>query len=326
MSLSTSSKKVLKIVLAISLFSGVVSTQALTISPARVELSGDPGTTISADFTLINEQNTTQTFYASAQNFEAQGESGTPSFSNAKEGLASWVQVEEKVTLKPGERVKIPYTITVPKDADAGGHFAAIFLSTVEPDNTAASLAVGAKVGMLILLRVSGDIKEGGGLLSFGLKEGGHFSTTLPINFVYRFNNSGNDRANPVGTISVRNMVGLESANLNANPSVGNILPGSTRRFDITWGTEASLPDSASFFNHVSYEARNFAFGIYFAAVNLTFNSSSTASSSLIFFVFPWHLVLVVLVIALIAFIILKRGVKRYNRYIIKQARLASAQ
>jgi hypothetical protein len=325
MSLSTPSKKILKLVLAISLFSGVIIAQALTISPARVELSGDPGTTISGDFTLINEQNTTQTFYASAQNFEAQGESGTPNFSDSKEGLASWVKVEGKVTLKPGERVKVPYTITVPKDADAGGHFAAIFLSTVEPNNTGATLAVGAKVGMLILLRVAGDIKEGGGLLSFGLKEGGHFSTTLPINFVYRFNNSGNDRVNPVGTISIRDMIGLEAANLNANPSVGNILPGSTRRFDITWGSEAPLPDSASFFNHVSYEARNFAFGFYFANINLTFNSSSTTNNSLIFFVFPWHLVLVVLVILLIAFVVLQRGVKRYNRFIIKQARLASA-
>jgi hypothetical protein len=326
MSSLTSPKNLLKFIVALSLFSGVSFASALTISPARIELSGDPGASVSNDLTLINEQENEQTFYTSVENFEAQGESGAPSFSASKEGLASWVTVTDKVTLKKGERIKIPFTVHVPKDADAGGHFAAIFFSTVPPTTSGATLAVGAKVGMLMLLRVSGDIKEGGGLLSFALKEGGHFSTTLPVNFVYRFNNSGNDRVNPTGTVTIRNTFGLEAASLNANPTVGNILPASTRRFDLTWGDEAPLPDSASFLNHVSYEARNFAFGFYFANLHLTFNSSGTADSSLILFVFPWHLLSVIAIILLILFIILRSLVRRYNRYIIRQARLLNAQ
>ena len=53
---------------------------ALTISPARVEFGGNPGQTITGEYILINNKNVTKTFYSSFENFEAQGETGTPNF------------------------------------------------------------------------------------------------------------------------------------------------------------------------------------------------------------------------------------------------------
>ncbi len=316
-------KKIFQTLVLATIFGGMMTAQALTISPARIELSGDPGTTISDKFLLINEQENDQTFYTSVENFQAKGDSGAPSFSELKEGFSSWVTVTNQITLKKGERVEIPFSVHIPKDADAGGHFAAIFMSTVPPSTKAGELAVGAKVGMLMLLRVSGDIKEGGGVLSLSLKEGGFFTTSLPINFVYRFSNSGNDRANPTGTLSVRNMVGYKTEDLNANPSSGNVLPNSTRRFDVKWGDEDPLPASASFLNHVIYEARNFAFGPYFVNLHVAFGTSGVSDKFLFIFVFPWHLLIVVAIIGFILFTILRLAVRKYNRFIIEQARKA---
>lgn len=307
-------------------FLTVSSASALTVSPARIELNADPGTTVANEFIVINEQEGEQTFYTSVENFEAQGESGTPNFTVSKEGFAGWVTAPEKVVLKKGEKIKIQFSINVPKDADAGGHFAAIFLSTVPPSTKGGEVSVGAKVGMLMLLRVSGDIKEGGGALSFGLKENKHFATTLPIDFVYRFNNTGNDRVNPVGNIVIKNIIGMETIRLNANPATGNILPSSTRRFDITWGNNPALPASASFFSHVSYEMNNFAFGLYFADLSITFGASGSSNNSLVFFVLPWHLLIVVGIFLMILFLVLRSSLKRYNKFIIKQARLANAK
>ncbi len=295
---------------------------ALTISPARIELNSDPGGLVSDSFLLINEQENEQTYYTSVENFEAQGESGTPNFTTSKEGLASWVEVTSQITLKKGERAKIPFTVHVPKDADAGGHFAAIFLSTVPPSTKAGEVAVGAKVGMLVLLRVNGDVKEGGGVVSFSLKDNSHFATELPIQFMYRFSNSGNDRVNPTGEITIRNMIGVVTEHLNANPNVGNVLPNSTRRFEVTWGEEEPLPPSASFFSRVGYEARNFAFGVYSANMTLSFGAASTSSNSTLFFVFPWHLMTVVIIALALIFFIGRSLIKRYNRWIIKQAQL----
>ena len=235
---------------------------ALTVSPARLEVNVDPGTQSQNEFTLINEQDSDLTFYTSVENFEAQGESGTPNFTTTKEGLATWVTIEPSVVIKRGEKIKIPFTIDVPKGADAGGHFAAIFLSTQPPATKGGEVAVGAKVGMLMLVRVSGAIKEDGGVRSFTLKNGGHFVTTLPVDFVYRFNNDGNDRAMPAGNVTIKNNFGMTTKVLNANKNEGNVLPKSVRRFEVKWGEDDELPASASFFSFVKYEMNNFALGL----------------------------------------------------------------
>lgn len=316
------SKKIALSTMLAGLVGGMLTVSALTVSPARIELSADPGTTVEGEFILINEQGTTETFYTSTQNFDAQGESGTPNFSDAQDGLATWVTVTDKVTLAPGERVKIPFTITLPKDADAGGHFAAIFLSTTQAKaGDAGQVSIGAKVGMLILLRVNGDIKENGGVQDFSLKEKTKFVNSLPVTFVYKFQNSGNDRVMPKGNISIRNSVYYETGSLDANPQAGNVLPNSTRKFEATWGSEKAIDAAAPFFDKVKYQANNFALGFYFVNMDLTFGTKGTSSSSLTFFVFPWQLMSIVIIILFVILLILRTAIRRYNAWIIKQAR-----
>lgn len=306
------------------MLSSIYFSHALTVSPARLEMSVDPGVQTVGEFTIVNEQNSDETYYTSVENFEAQGESGTPNFTPSKDGLASWVEVAPSIVIKKGEKIKIPFTVNTPNDADAGGHFAAIFLTTIPPATKGGEVSVGAKVGMLLLLRVSGDIKEDGGVRSFTLRNGGHIVTTLPVDFVYRFNNNGNDREKPTGAIKVRNMIGMESANINANPTEGNVLPNSIRRFEVRWGTEDALPASASFFSFVKYEMRNFALGVYFANLDLSYGTNDKkADSSLFFVVFPWHLIIIIVIVLAILYILFKLALKRYNKFIIAQARLS---
>jgi hypothetical protein len=317
-------KKIVRTIALSGLVMGLVSAQALTISPARDEVSANPGDTISGSFLLINEQDTEQTYYTSVEKFESQGETGTPSFSAATEGLATWIKLEPSVTLKKGERIKVPYTITVPQDAYAGGHYASIFLSTVPPSLEEGQVSVGAKMGMLILLKVSGSIKEEGGLLTFQIKEGKKVVQSLPIDFEYRFSNKGNDRAKPEGNIVIRNMFGMESASIDANKSLGNVLPNSVRRFDVRLGDVEAPKVSDPFFTHVKFQMNNFALGVYFANIKLAFGTSGIAESSFVYFVLPWQLLSVVgggFVVIILLFIML---LKRYNRWVIKQARAAA--
>lgn len=304
----------------------VITAQALTVSPARAELTGDPGETISDSFLIINEQDTEQTYYTSVENFESQGETGTPNFTASKEGLPSWVTVDEKVTLKKGERIKVPYSIAIPQGADAGGHFAAIFLSTVPPTAEDGQVSVGAKVGMLILLKVTGDVKEEGGLISFELSEAKKVLTSLPVNFVYRFKNDGNDRVKPEGSITVKNTFGMEVATIDANTKMGNVLPGSVRRYveDLRFGDKDAPAVSAPFFDHVKFQKDNFALGMYTATLALSFGNSGKAESSVTFFMFPWQLLTVTLVIILVIVLLFVVLVKHYNKWIIKQARAAA--
>ncbi len=313
--------------LILFLMSGVIFTNqalALTVSPVKAELSGDPGMTIQSEIILLNEQKETKTFYTSFENFEAQGESSTPNFIPSKEGLAVWIKAPAEITLNPGEKKTIPFSIVIPEGADPGGHFAAIFWNTVPPQaQGGGQVAVGAKIGSLVLLKVSGEVKEGGGVLEFGTNNKQKFFSSLPISFMYRFQNSGGDRIRPEGEIKIKNIFGWSSATLDANKSQGNVLPGSIRKFEVIWtGEEVKIDDEKEgFFGMVVKQWRDFTFGRYTAKLNLKYGvENKEINESYSFFVIPWQLLSIILVILIILGFLAVIDIKKYNRWIIKKA------
>lgn len=326
-----------KLTLALIGFAIVVSpmaASALTVSPVRVELVGDAGKVVTSEIQLFNEQTTDNTFYFSFANFEAQGETGTPNFVEATSGLATWIHTPESIVLKAGEQKKIPISITIPEGTQPGGYFAGIFLSTTPTKtNGGGEVSIGAKIGILTLLRVNGEVKEGGGILSFGTKDDSAFFTSLPISFLYRFQNGGSDRVKPDGTITVRNMLGIKSATLNANPADGNILPlGSIRKFDVVWDREQdkdkagntsqadqNAAEDLGFFEKVSHQWNHFAFGRYSAHLELSYGSQKTSMKTAVW-VFPWHLFLVIILPLILLILIFKFAAHRYNQWVILQA------
>jgi hypothetical protein len=188
------------------------NASALTVSPVRFELGADAGQTITQPMILTNEEKVPVTFYSSFANFEAQGESGAPSFTVGNDGIRTWMHTDASVTLKPGETKVIPLTITVPKGEEPGGNFGAVFWGTLPPGGNGGKVGVGAQLGILVLLRVNGPISENGGILSFGVVNDQTHFAALPVSFFYRFQNSGADRAKPEGAVTVRNMLGITSA------------------------------------------------------------------------------------------------------------------
>lgn len=315
------------------------SAYALTITPIRYEIAGDPGQTLTEKMGLVNETKTTQTFYASFANFEAQGDTGSPTFIDAKEGLGTWITTEQaSVTLAPGAQKELTFTITIPKDAEPGGHFAAVFWGT-SPGAAPGQVSIGAKTGMLILLSVNGDVKEQAGLVDFQLHNNDHFYKMLPVGFQYRFSNQGGDRVKPAGSVVIRSIFGWVVKKVNANPYDGNVLPGTTRKFSPEWSKrdsvdtrdqEISRNESYSFTKAVQDEWHNFAVGIFRAKVVATFGATAQVAKSraVYFVVFPWELLLVLIVIGIPLFFILRTMIRRYNRSIIRkaQARFGSGQ
>jgi hypothetical protein len=315
------------------------SAYALTITPIRYEIAGDPGQTLTQKMGLVNETKTTQTFYASFANFEAQGDTGSPTFIDAKEGLGTWITTEQaSVTLAPGAQKELTFTITIPKDAEPGGHFAAVFWGT-SPGAAPGQVSIGAKTGMLILLSVNGDVKEQAGLVDFQLHNNKHFYKMLPVGFQYRFSNQGGDRVKPAGSVVVRSIFGWVVKKVNANPFDGNVLPGTTRKFSPEWSKRDSVDtrdqeitrnESYSFTKAVKDEWHNFAVGIFRAKVVATFGATAQVAKShaVYFVVFPWELLLVLIVIGIPLFFILRAMIRRYNRSIIRkaQARFESGQ
>lgn len=303
---------------------------ALSISPVRVEVNGNPGETIEKETTLINDSDSSEIiYYSSYANFEASGDSGNPSFVESNNDIATWMFVPASISLKPKESKKVNLKIEIPKNAEPRGHFGAVFWGTT-PSNSGSGVSIGAKTGILVLLSVNGDVKEAGGLVDFVLKDKKTFYNTLPVSFIYRFRNDGGDRIKPVGKITMRDLFYIPEDRINANSTSGNILPDSTRRFEVDWIKNPRAKDYVApsgaigkFFDQALYQWRNYAFGPYFAQLDLLYGTNATrVKETVFFFVFPWQLLIC---LAIILFIVLwggKKLIRRYNRYIIQKARI----
>ncbi len=304
---------------------------ALTISPPRLELDGDPGSTISSKFEVTNESDKSTTYYTQVENFEAKDESGNPQFVQTEEGLATWISVTDSISVGPGERKEIPFTIRIPRNAEPGGYFSSIFVRTTPPAANGGEVSIGARLGSLVLLRVNGEIQEGVDILEFSTKNKQRFFTSLPVELYYRFQNTGGDRVSPKGEVIIKNLVGLKAKILSANRTEGSVLPRSIRRFEMAWitsggGQEDPLVTVQSrnpggFLEEAKYQWNHFAFGYYKASLDLTYGvNNNTATGTFRFLVIPWQLLIIVLFVLIIGFIILRSLLRRYNRRIIAKA------
>ena len=302
---------------------------ALTISPVKMEVAGDPSQILRGELRLFNEQGETKIFYSSIENFEARGESGAPYFLPEREGLATWIRTDGQVILKPKEEKTVPFSIHIPKNAAPGGHFAAILWGTTAPNsNQGGQVAVGGRLGVLILLKVSGDVREGGGLLEFRAIK--NFFSSLPITLAYRFNNTGGDRIIPAGEITINNTFGFVSATLPVNKNAGSILPGSARKFEVTWKLAQKNENSEStdtkearfgFFEMARRQWHEFHFGWYTANMHLVYGATNqTTIAHDRFFIIPWQLLLLMAMGSLAVGLMGKKALGRYNAWIIRHA------
>lgn len=317
------------LILIIGMFFVSKDASALSLSPVRIEVSGNPGEKITKEMVITNESEGTSVYYSSYSNFEASGDTGSPSFVEPKNDIGTWMTTTASIDLKAKESKTIEFSINIPKDAEPGGHFGAIFWGT-NPNNGSTGVSVGSKTGILVLLSVNGDVKEAGGLVDFNTKDNKIFYNTLPVSFTYRFKNDGGDRIKPVGKIVMHDLLYIPEDKIDANPGGGNVLPSSTRRFNVDWVRNPRSQDYVaptgvlgSFFSQALYQWNNYAFGPYFAKLNLLYSTNATrVSDTVFFFVFPWQLLICLALIFFIVFWGGKKIIRRYNRHIIQKARL----
>jgi len=293
---------------------------ALTVSPVRLEVSGEPGQTLLSELILINEERESRTFYSSLENFEARGETSRPYFTPGTEGLATWIRVPKEVTLELGETKTLPFKIEIPQNTEPGGYFAAIFWGSTPPEiKEGGQIMVGTKTGILVLLSVPGEIKGEGGILEFSTKDKQKFFSSLPINLIYRFQNTSQDRIKPEGEIEIKNIFGKISAVLPANKVEGNVLPRSIRKFEVVW--EGKIETKTGFFGAVKKQWKDFHFGRYTANLNLIYGpKNETTQASFSFFIIPWQLLIIVIILLAVIIIAARLGIKKYNQWIIAKA------
>lgn len=301
----------------------VTGAKAITISPLIYEFEGRPGDKLIGLMKIANENDGQRTYYSSVENFTAGGEGGEPSFikqADTEYGLAKWTTVQEKeITLMPKEKRSVIFEINVPSDAEPGGHYAAVFWSTQPPTSSGTAVGAVAMTGSLVLLRVAGDAKEEVNVANFGSKDGKNFFTHLPLTVLTRLENKGNVHVKPRGAIVIKNMLGQQSKVLNFNPNGGNVLPQSARRFENTWQKNPGNPGDSEW----KKEWNNFGLGRYTAVLSIQFGAGNekVLTATYHFWVISWQVTLFWLAVIVLAILLLRFAIKRYNRWIIEQAR-----
>lgn len=301
---------------------GATSGQAFSLSPPVVELKVDKGQKTTVEIKLTNLSSGTLSIGVAVNDFGAKNETGEPniifddSSKDSVYSLRQWVQVPGEFTIASKETKTIAVPIQVPTNAEPGGHYGVIRFTGTNAGGDTEQVALSASIGSLLLLQVNGTVSIGANVEDFytasdNFAKNGLFET-LPVQLVTRVKNTGNIHIKPTGTVEIKDMFGkkVSAIRMNGDPSAekdrpGSILPQSVRRFN------AELKDLQ-------------LFGRYTATMKLTYGDGKTLEKTTEFWVVPYRLILMIILLSAIVITGLVFGVKRYNMYIIQKAGKAS--
>ncbi len=291
------------------------SGQALEIGPPVINLTANPGETVKTQINLRDVSPNKLLVKGQINDFEAEGEDGTPKISlddgeTNPYSIKSWVSVISDITLDAKQLKNLPITINVPKNAAPGGYFGVVRFTSSAPELKDTGVSLSASIGSLIFVRVNGNAKEQVSVEEFSANNGGKSSNifeSAPITFVERLKNTGNIHEQPSGQITITDMFNKKVATVNVNLPPRNILPGSIRKF------EQKLDSSVI--------GSKMLFGKYKADLSISYGSNKEViTSSIEFWVIPYRLIGLIILLVVGGITALVIIIKRYNQYIIKKA------
>lgn len=275
---------------ALLIFRGqfVYATTGLSITPIKLSHVMDAGETVFGVIELTNVSDSSVGIDKEAQDFVPIAGQNSLQFVGRTNGLttvADWITIDlpAKFTIKPGQKVVVPYSIKAPVDAEPGSHLGVIFFRAIPPEG--GNLAISTKVGSLVLVTIRGPFTLQGKVLSF---LGPGFVQTPPVTFTMKFQNTGTVHFEPQGTIKIRNMWGQEVDTVGISGQT--VLPSGVRDLSYDWTPKGTL------------------FGRYRADIVITDpynNGAVIAASSLSFWAFPVKKALIFLGVVVLVFLIL---------------------
>lgn len=300
---------------------------ALTVSPPFFDYRLNPGDTNLDVIKLYNESSQEIKVWPILQNFTADDkEAGNPVFYDADKdpkgtALAPWIKVDPTpIVIPPLQRANLTFAINVPKDrVQPGGHFGAIMLS-LQPPDAKEGVAVAGQIAALILVNISGDVREVGSIAEYGFKKPAAWYNYRPVDFFVRFENSGNAHLRPVGNVFIKDFMGRQVASLIVNPDFRSVLPQSIRRFDFGWAGYGSAEPSKSVWEEIKHEWNNFALGKYTATLVMNYGSKNqVVTDERVFYVWPWRLMALAGLLLLVLIILFRSVGRAWKRSVIKQ-------
>lgn len=269
----------------------------LTITPLTFEISANPGTAIENKVEVLNPTKNTINVSMEIEDFTALGEEGAVAVGEQENKIYSlkrWVTTTPKVfTLAPGANKVVTFRVDIPENAEPGGKYATILASVTGISGPKQSGAtINPKVGSLLLVSVSGEIKEDIKVKGFSVPS---LISQGPVPLVLRLLNEGTVHEKPNGLITVTDIFGRQIAKIEIPQK--NVLPGAVRKI------EAQLKNK-------------WLWGIrYRATFSGSYGSQNTPlTASVDFWAFPWQIAIPVFVVLIIVIWFIAKTSKKIKK------------
>jgi hypothetical protein len=291
----------------------------LSTSPLPINLSMTPGSSVSTDIRIKNGNSSTEKLKVSLMKFSAYGEEGRPALADREPGddYFDWVQFNTPVfDAPPNEWKTIKMTINAPKTAAFGYYYAVVFSRANETKKADKGNLLLGSTAVLVLVDVKvPNAKRSMGLASFSADKRSY--EFLPANFKIRLHNNGNVHLLPRGNIFI-SRGNKQVATLTVNTQRGNILPNSNRIYSASWddgfpvyvnreaGGKLTLDKAGKPITDLKWDftkAPKLKFGHYTAQLLVAYDNGKQdvpVEATLSFWVIPWRILGVLLVVALL--------------------------
>ena len=307
----------------------------ITISPLPIQLDSKPGTTATTDLRILNSGTTPETLKLTLKTFSAEGADGHVVLHNPtpSDNYINWVRFDRSVfDAPPGKWQTIKMTIDIPKSAAFGYYYAVQVGLANPPAPKAGATRIQGAVAIFVLLNAesSGATRR----IEVTKFDADHSTYEfLPVNFTVQVRNTGNVHTAPHGNIFIKRG-GEQVDALTVNSTEGLVLPKSNRQFSANWNNgfpvyAQKLDDSGQPVKDANGKVKtelswNFSnisklrFGHYTADLFLVYNDGQRdvpITGSLSFWVIPWRVIFVILIViagpAIFVYLLMRR---RYGR------------
>ena len=274
---------------------GTVTNGDFVVGPGRSEVNLQPGQTQTVLISVANRISDDRTFKLEV--VDITGSADGSSALNLVEGergpysIIDYISFpEDEITLKLGDRARIPMTISVPADAEPGGYYGSVLVSTVQPGQVTNSALprnpIIARVGSHVFLTVGGEQQLSGQTLAITTIPDTNWNTDGPINFGISYDNTGSVHLNPYGEVSIKNMMGDEVGYIELEPWF--VLPQSIRTREVEWN-------------------RELLFGRYTATASINRGYGNVIDEvTVAFWVVPYRLIGIVFAVLFVSFLLVR--------------------
>jgi hypothetical protein len=273
------------------------------VEPGKIEVDVNPGDVVTRDISVTSRIATSTKFMVTTEDFQGSNSEEQPVIllgdkSSPWSFKDNLVPAVPDFTLNLGDRIDLPITITVPKDASPGGYLAAVIVSNEPQVNTdtssgASGARIISRIAVLFFIRVAGVASSSGYAEDFRLDNPQAVYTQAPQDFKILFNNTGNMYLVPYGQINITNTFGSSVATIPVNAYFS--LPDSLRYLDVSWNDQG-----------------HFRMGRYTATLNLNRGYGGIVDTKVItFWILPWNvvgpIVLGIIILGLIIYFIFSK-------------------